>query len=161
MKKLILLLSIFVLSTAVSFDASARYKGDLNGDDRVDLADMVYLAKAIKGGSTDRSLDVNASGKVDDNDLQKLADIIISGKLTEDSGMNVGIGGWEDNGEDYGGTVKAPAFNTRSADETRFYMRTPKSEGYGRYSMEFGISEGNEAFSAILFTIRLPPGIEV
>lgn len=156
MKKLILLLSIFVLSTAVSFDASARYKGDLNGDDRVDLADMVYLAKAIKGGSTDRSLDVNASGKVDDNDLQKLADIIISGKLTEDSGMNVGIGGWEDNGEDYGGTVKAPAFNTRSADETRFYMRTPKSEGYGRYSMELGISEGNEALSAILFTIRLP-----
>ncbi|MDE5849111.1 MAG: Ig-like domain-containing protein, partial [Muribaculaceae bacterium] len=87
---------------------------------------------------------------------QKLADIIISGKLTEDSGMNVGIGGWEDDGEDFGGTVKAPAINTRSAEETRFYMRNPKSEGDGRYSMEFGISEGNEAPAAILFNIRLP-----
>lgn len=139
-----------------AFDASARYRGDLNGDDRVDLADMVHLAKAIKAGSTDKSFDVNASGIVDDYDLQRLADIIISGKLTEDSGMNVGIGGWEDSGEDYGGSVKAPAFTTRSADETRFYMNNPKSEDDGRYSMEFGISEGNEPTCAILFNIRLP-----
>lgn len=139
-----------------AFDASARYRGDLNGDDRVDLADMVHLAKAIKAGSTDKSFDVNASGTVDDYDLQRLADIIISGKLTEDSGMNVGIGGWEDSGEDYGGSVKAPAFTTRSADESRFYMNNPKSEDDGRYSMEFGISEGNEPTCAILFNIRLP-----
>ena len=147
---------ILTLCAAVAFDASARYKGDLNGDDRVDLADMVYLAKAINSGSADKSLDINASGSVDDNDLQRLADIIISGKLNEETGMNVGIGGWEETDEDFGGTVKAPAFTTRSAEETRFYMRAPRSEGDGRYSMEFGISEGNEAPAAILFNIRLP-----
>ena len=147
---------ILTLCAAVAFDASARYKGDLNGDNRVDLADMVYLAKAIQSGSTDKALDVNASGSVDDYDLQRLADIIISGKLTEDTGMNVGIGGWEETDEDFGGTVKAPAFTTRSAEETRFYMHSPRSEGDGRYSMEFGISEGNEAPAAILFNIRLP-----
>ncbi|MDE5846220.1 MAG: Ig-like domain-containing protein [Muribaculaceae bacterium] len=147
---------ILTLCAAVAFDASARYKGDLNGDDRVDLADMVYLAKAIQSGSTDKALDVNASGSVDDYDLQRLADIIISGKLTEDSGMNVGIGGWEETDEDFGGTVKAPAFTTRSADETRFYMRSPRSESDGCYSMELGIAEGNEAPAAILFNIRLP-----
>ena len=156
MKKLILLSSILASTIGMSLDASARYKGDLNGDDRVDLADMVYLAKAIKAGSTDKALDVNASGKVDDNDLQKLADIIISGKLTEESGMNVGIGGWDEAGEDFGGTVKAPAHITRSADEIRFYMRNPKSEGDDIYSMEFGISECNEAPTAILFNISLP-----
>ena len=147
---------ILTLCAAVALDASARYKGDLNGDDRVDLVDMVYLAKAIQSGSTDKALDVNASGSVDDYDLQRLADIIISGKLTEDSGMNVGIGGWEETDEDFGGTVKAPAFTTRSADETRFYMRSPRSESDGCYSMEFGILAGNEAPAAILFNIRLP-----
>ncbi|MDE5870596.1 MAG: Ig-like domain-containing protein [Muribaculaceae bacterium] len=147
---------ILTLCTVFALDATARYRGDLNGDDRVDLADMVYLAKAIKAGSTDKSLDVNASGKVDDFDLQKLADIIISGKLNEDSGMNVGIGGWDDTGEDFGGTVKAPAFTTRSTDETRFYMHNPKSEGNDQYYMELGISDGNEAPAAILFNIHLP-----
>ena len=149
-------LVLTLMAGGMVLDASARYRGDLNGDDRVDLADMVYLAKAIQSGSTDKALDVNASGSVDDYDLQRLADIIISGKLTEDSGMNVGIGGWEETDEDFGGTVKAPAFTTRSAEEIRFYMHSPRSEGDGRYSMEFGISEGNEAPAAVLFNIRLP-----
>ncbi len=155
MKKLIFIISLLSL-WAGAFDVSARYKGDLNGDDRVDLADMVYLAKAIKAGSTDKALDVNTSGKVDDNDLQKLADIIISGVLIEDTGMNVGIGGWDDSGEDFGGTVKAPAIRTRSIEETRFYMSNPKSNEEEQYEIEFGISEGSVAPAAILFNIKLP-----
>lgn len=144
------------LCAVVAFDASARYKGDLNGDDRVDLADMVYLAKAIKSGSADKALDVNASGNVDDYDLHRLADIIISRALTEEGGLNVVIGGWDDTGEDYGGTLNAPALTTRSADQTRFYLRNPKSEGDGKYSMEFGISEGSDAPCAVFYNIRLP-----
>lgn len=156
MTKTKLIILTLTLCVAVVFDASARYRGDLNGDDRVDLADMVYLTKAIKDGSTDKALDVNASGSVDDYDLHKLADIIISGKMTEESGMNVGIGGWGDAGEDFGGTVKAPALTTRSSDETRFYMRNPKSEGDDRYSMEFGVSGCNEPPAAVLFSVHLP-----
>ena len=152
---------ILTLCAAVALDASARYKGDLNGDDRVDLADMVYLAKAIQSGSTDKALDVNASGSVDDYDLQRLADIIISGKLTEDSGMNVGIGGWEETDEDFGGTVKAPAFTTRSTDNTHFFMNNPQAESDGHYSMEFGISEVDVSPVAILFNIILPSEMRV
>lgn len=160
MKKFIFLLSIIALSAVVAFDASARYKGDLNGDDRVDLADMVYLAKAIKSGSADKALDVNASGSVDDYDLQKLADIIISGKLNEDSGLNVGIVGWEDSGEDFGGVVKAPAYTTRTVEDTRFFIRNPKTEDPSLFSIEFGISESNITPSAVLLNVRFPWGID-
>ncbi len=156
MKKLIYIISLFSL-WAGAFDASARYKGDLNEDDRVDLADMVYLAKAIKAGSSDKALDVNASGKVDDYDLQKLADIIISGKLTEDSGMNVGIGGWDDSGEDFGGAVKAPALTPTSSQDIQLYVRDARSEDEnGNKSIEFGISGGNKTLSAILVKIKVP-----
>lgn len=147
---------ILTLAAAVTFDASARYKGDFNGDDRVDLADMVHLAKAIKAGSTDKELDLNVSGTVDENDLHRLADIIISGKLTEDSGMNVGIGGWEDSGEDFGGTVRSLNYGTRSLEDTRFFMRDPQFLGSDTFSMGFGLSEGTEAPAAVLFCIRLP-----
>ena len=161
MKKLIFLLSILVFSAALSLDASARYKGDLNGDDRVDLADMVYLAKAIKAGSTDKALDVNASGKVDDYDLQKLADIIISGKMTEDSGLNVGIGGWEDPGEDFGGTVKAPAIDSRNYEDIRFFTRNVQYVEDDLYSQEYGLSMGSEAPCAILFSLQFPWHVEL
>lgn len=126
MKKIIALVTLIL--TAISSQAAGRrYKGDLNGDDKVDLADMVFLAKAIQAGSADKSYDVNLSGKVDDYDLHALANIILSGKLVEDSGFNVGIGGWNDTGEDFGGTVNAPAFRgTRSAESTRFYIANPK-----------------------------------
>ena len=147
-------MTIFV---AMAFDASARYKGDLNGDDRVDLADMVYLAQAINAGSTDKAVDRNAAGKVDEYDLHKLADIIISGKLIEDTGMNVGIGGWDDTGEDYGGTVKAPALITRSVDDTRFFLCDPKSEYDDVSSVEFGISEGGDRNPyGILISLEIP-----
>lgn len=139
------------------FDAYAGYKGDLNGDGRVDLADMVFLAKAIKAGNTDSSLDVNTSGNVDDQDLHRLADIIISGSLTDDSGLNVGIGGWDDSGEDFGGTVKVPSHSTRSAADIHFYMQDPAYEREGLYSMEFGIEYGAEDLaSAIFITVGLP-----
>lgn len=161
MKRLIILFSIFVFSAGVAFDASARYKGDLNGDGRVDLADMVFLAKAIKAGTTDKSLDVNASGNVDDHDLQKLADIIISGKLTEDSGLNVGIGGWEDIGEDFGGTVKAPAIGSRNSEDTRFFTRNVQYVEDDLYSQEYGLSMGSEAPCAILFNLQFPWNVEL
>ena len=71
------------------------------------------LATALKNQyfAPPKSNDLNADGKVDDKDLHYLADLIIQGKLIDNSGVNVGIGGWEDSGEDFGGTVGG---NTRS-----------------------------------------------
>lgn len=159
MKKLFILVFIFLLWESASY-GTGRYKGDLNGDGRVDLADMVYLAKAMKNGTTGQECDINASGNVDDYDLQRLADIIISGVLTEESGLNVGIGGWDDSGEDFGGSVGSRTFNTRSSDEIRFYACNPKSEGIdGKNSIEFGITDGSDVPCAILFNIRTPYGL--
>lgn len=160
MRNFIFIISIVSLWFG-AFEAEARYSGDLNGDDRVDLADMVFLANAIKAGTDDKLCDINTSGKVDDNDLQTLADIIISGILKEDGGFNAGIGGWDEDGEDYGGSVKAPAFSTRSAEETTFYIKNPKMEGsVDKCSVEFGISKASEYVSAILFNIELPRNLE-
>lgn len=156
MKRLIILITIISL-WAVVFDASARYKGDLNSDDRVDLADMVFLAKAIKNGNTDKSCDINNSGKVDDSDLRRLADMIIYGTPSEDEGLNVGIGGWDESGEDFGGSLKAPAVNTRSAVDTRLYIREPRFEHDDIYSIEFGVVDGGEMNPyAILISLWVP-----
>lgn len=147
--------SIVAAFVAFTSHAEGRYKGDLNGDGKVDLADMVFLAKAIQSGSTDNSMDVNLSGKVDDNDFHTLANIIISGKLTKDNGLNVGIGGWDETGEDFGGTVNAPAFRSnRSAFDIQFYLEHPKNEGNSRTSLELGIRNSDTAVSAILFNIE-------
>ncbi len=157
MKKLILKLSILACVLGLATDVSAKYRGDLNGDDRVDLADMVYLAKAIKAGSTDVALDINISGSVDDYDLQKLADIIISGTLTEEGGLNVGIGGWDDTGEDYGGTVKALVVTSRSSQDIQLYLQDARSEDeYGNKSIEFGFKGGTDTPCAFLIKMEIP-----
>ncbi|MCM1356283.1 MAG: Ig-like domain-containing protein [Staphylococcus sp.] len=108
MKKFIFIIASFVVGLG-SLSAATRYKGDLNNDDRVDLADMMILAKAIIGGNTDKDIhDLNTSGNVDDMDLHYLADIILSEKLLPNTGLNIGIGGWDDSSEDFGGSVGAP-----------------------------------------------------
>ncbi len=108
-----------ILSAAICVTASvipvsaAGYRGDVNADGKVDMKDMAMLATALKNQyfAPPKSNDLNADGKVDDKDLHYLADLIIQGKLIDNSGVNVGIGGWEDSGEDFGGTVGG---NTRS-----------------------------------------------
>lgn len=149
-KSVILFLSIFLFS-AVSYGAG-RYRGDLNGDGRVDLTDMCVLAKAINSGAADASYDINNSGMVDDNDLHVLANIIISESLTEE-GLNVGIGGWDDDGTDYGGAVGYRAPMKSVAEETNFYLRNACAEKSGGYSVEFGIDNTSDGLCAILFNI--------
>ena len=108
-----------ILSAAICVAASvipvsaAGYRGDVNADGKVDMKDMAMLATALKNQyfAPPKSNDLNADGKVDDKDLHYLADLIIQGKLIDNSGVNVDIGGWEDSGEDFGGTVGG---NTRS-----------------------------------------------
>lgn len=105
MKTSAIILSALLLSGYVGTLSAATYRGDVNGDGKVDMADMQALADVIRSGTADSSKDLNADGKTDNGDLSYLADLIILEKLVEDSGLNVGIGGWDDDGEDYGGTV--------------------------------------------------------
>lgn len=150
---------ICLLSLTVgSISGATRYKGDLNNDGKVNLADMAVLANAINEGKTDKNLhDVNASGNVNNNDLHALANIILSEKLTEDTGLNVGIGGWEDDGEDFGGSVGASTRGTRTMDDVRLYIEGPKSDLEKSLTyVDFGIEPSSEGVSAILFNIQVP-----
>ncbi len=144
-----------------SVSAAARYKGDLNNDGKVDLADMVVLATAINEGKTDKTLqDLNASGSVDDADLHALANIILSEKLIEDTGLNIGIGGWEDSGEDFGGSVGAPA-RRNGTSEAMFYAEGPKYDmDKSLPYIDFGIQSASEDLCAILFNLQVPNDVE-
>lgn len=159
MKKFGILISFVFLITAVSSGAS-RYRGDLNGDGRVDLTDLCVLAKAINDGSAGESCDINTSGRVDDNDLHALASIILSETLTTD-GVNAGIGGWDEDDTDYGGTVGYRAMMKSVGDNTDFYLRDSRPEKTGGYSVEFGIDNSSEALCAVLFNISLPREVEL
>ena len=155
MKKVLMICLVLNLLTAVSYGAG-RYKGDLNGDGRVDIADMGYLARTIKSGSNDTSCDLNLSGKVDKGDLHTLADIILSGNLIEDEdGFNAGIGAWEDDGVDYGGSLRSTSV-TRSGDKTYLDLRNPRNEGNDRYSMGLYATDEVELISGLLVNIDLP-----
>lgn len=142
-----------------SISAETRYKGDINNDGKVDLADMVALATAINEGKTDKNLhDLNASGSIDDTDLQILADIILSEKLVEDTGFNIGIGGWDDGGEDFGGEVfsTGPTGSVLSrASEPSFFISDPLYDlDLSRQYVNIGIASPEQICGA-LFEIRL------
>lgn len=96
-----------IIATAIPALADT-YRGDFNDDGVVDMDDMVLMAKAISSGNTTARYDLNTSGKVDDTDLHILADIILNKELTPETGVNIGIGGWDDDDEDYGGSVSTP-----------------------------------------------------
>ncbi len=128
MNKVIAIICVLVAGFG-SISAATRYKGDINNDGKVDLADMVALAKAINEGTTDKNLhDLNTSDYVDDTDLQILANLILTETLVEDTGFSIGIGGWDDGGEDFGGEVFAPrpARGPLSrTSETSFFISDP------------------------------------
>ncbi len=153
---------IFTLVAGLgSISAATRYKGDINNDGKVDLADMVALATAINDGKTDKNLhDLNASGAVDDADLHILADIILSEKLIEDTGFNIGIGGWDDGGEDFGGEVfsTGPTGSVLSrASEPSFFISDPLYDlDLSRQYVDIGISSPDQICGA-LFEIQLNP----
>lgn len=96
-----------IIATAVPALANT-YRGDFNNDGVVDMDDMVLMAKAMNSGNTSARYDLNTSGNVDDADLHILANIILNKELSPDTGVNIGIGGWDDDDEDYGGSVSVP-----------------------------------------------------
>ncbi|MDE6653994.1 MAG: hypothetical protein K2K37_06375 [Muribaculaceae bacterium] len=160
MKYLFLTLAMFSLVSAMY--GAPRYKGDLNADGMVNMTDLGILARSISNGSTGLEYDINSSGKTDYDDLHALASIIISETLTEDKGLNVGIGGWEDDGTDFGGSVGGSRAEIRDGSEhISFFVCNPKKDPVtGRFSVEFGIKEAVGSIYAILFNIRVPGELE-
>lgn len=121
MRKFIILLIIYMWGCGFLFAATA-YIGDFNRDGSVDLNDMVLMASAINSEDIQKEYDLDGNGKIDDADLTILANYIIDMEFVENSGLNVGIGGWDNTGEDFGGTVQSPPRNFQDS-ETVFSFR--------------------------------------
>lgn len=160
MKYFIMTMVALIASVEASV-AAIHYKGDFNNDGKVDMADMVVLAKAIDSGNADKGYDINASGKVDDNDLHTLANLILNKTLIKDDGLNIGIGDWDDSGEDWGGIVRAPELKTGSVAQVSFMGNLRYDYPNDRPYVEFGLEDTSEDLCGMLLNIELPYGVSV
>lgn len=143
-----------------SLFASTHYQGDFNDDGKVNLADMVILASVIKTGTDNLDYDMNASGAVDEADLKMLGEYVLEDKLVEGS-LNVGIGGWDDAGEDFGGVVKLPFHSSRSGD-FGFYIQDPEYDfNEDQCYIGWGMTGGPLPLCGLLIEAEFPDFVSI
>lgn len=146
---------MFAAGMLASAAEAANYRGDFNHDSQLDMRDMVALARAIKSGNHEvKAFDLNADGVVDERDLDALANMILSQTLTEDNGVNVGIGNWGDGGE-WGGTV-GDLSRSRFSEEAISFRPTAKVYFKDRRTFIDSYLEEAEPISGLLFDIGIP-----
>ena len=62
--------------------------GDVNGDGRINVADIVELVNYLKGNSSEKfnidEADVNNDGTIDNDDVEALSDKVIKGEVVAD-----------------------------------------------------------------------------
>lgn len=158
MKKYILLL-ILSVTVVFAYADNSKYKGDINTDGDISLADMMALASDILNNATyNAAHDLNGDKKIDDADLQELAKIILTNIKSPQSGLDVGIGDWGDGGE-FGGSVGvrkrvAVSGNLFSISEIK------QDETTHRYYFDINIAEQNSTvFCAAIINIKLPQNV--
>jgi|GEM_PF-3864681 len=158
MKKLLLSLLLSAV-TVFAFAENTKYKGDINDDGEISLADMVKLASHIlNNGAYTSAYDLNNDKKIDDTDLQQLADIILNNIKSPQSGLDVGIGDWGDGGE-FGGVVGARRNITSSL--TPFSISETKwNESNSKYYFDVNLAENNSTvYCSAIINIKLPQNL--
>ena len=75
--------SITLEDGEVSATFIEKHSGDVNGDDKTDIADVVALTKAIIAGTTDLKYDINGDNQVTSDDISALVNIISGGNGDE------------------------------------------------------------------------------
>lgn len=159
MKRLISAFSLMIM-ISVSAPAATSYKGDFNADGKVNMADYALLAKGVVDGNSNAAFDLDLSGKPDIADLHILANLIINEELIEDNGLNIGIGGWDDSGEDWGGAVYAPS--RRGVTRASYDISSDLSNLYYDFDSKQAkadlILNGADSPSAILVNFEMPKG---
>ena len=63
----------------VESDDLSAIEGDLNGDDEVDVTDVVEVIDMVLAGTYDAAGDINGDGEVDVTDVVELIDMVLSG----------------------------------------------------------------------------------
>ena len=64
----------------VEMDGPAAIEGDLNGDNEVDVTDVVELIDMVLAGIYDAAGDINGDNEVDVTDVVELIDMVLSGE---------------------------------------------------------------------------------
>ena len=64
----------------ISVESEAMKSGDVNGDGKANVADIVEALNLIKAGTYKKEADLNNDGKVDSSDVDAIAKVIISAK---------------------------------------------------------------------------------
>ena len=75
--------SITLEDGEVSATTIQKHSGDVNGDDKTDIADVVALTNAIIAGTTDLKYDINGDNQVTSDDIIALVNIISGGNGDE------------------------------------------------------------------------------
>ena len=75
--------SITLEDGEVSATFIEKHSGDVNGDDKTDIADVVALTNAIIAGTTDLKYDINGDNQVTSDDIIALVNIISGGNGDE------------------------------------------------------------------------------
>jgi hypothetical protein len=75
--------SITLEDGEVSATFIEKHSGDVNGDDKTDIADVVALTNAIIAGTTDLKYDINGDNQVTSDDIIALVNIISGGNGNE------------------------------------------------------------------------------
>lgn len=158
MKKLYLSL-ILAVTVVFAYADNGKYKGDINADGEISLADMMALSADILNNATyNAAHDLNGDKKIDDADLQELAKIILTNVKSPQSGLDVGIGDWDDGGE-YGGSV---GVRKRAAVSSNLFSisEIKQDETTNRYYFDINIAEQNSTvFCAAIINIKLPQNV--
>ena len=64
----------------VEMDEEPALEGDLNGDDEIDVTDVVELIDMVLAGTYDAVGDINGDGEVDVTDVVELIDMVLAGE---------------------------------------------------------------------------------
>ncbi|MCL2434261.1 MAG: MBL fold metallo-hydrolase [Clostridia bacterium] len=85
-----LVLVVTILNT-LPFIFLAALRGDVNGDDKVDIQDILALRDYIFNGNAPPEADVNGDGKVDIQDILAVRDIIFGISINEDGALIITV----------------------------------------------------------------------
>lgn len=66
---------------AASFRTKYKIYGDLNGDNMIDVFDVISMRNKVAKGSDDKSLDFNCDGTIDSKDINLLNDYVLGKTL--------------------------------------------------------------------------------
>lgn len=143
---------LFVALAAFPFYANATdiEKGDVNDNGEVSVEDVALLRDIVLGKQntslSSSVTDINGDGVLSITDVTRLIKYL---KEREEGGLNVGIDGWDESDEDYGGTVKAPRI-----------LRSVARIDEKTFEMDLSLSSDVE-INGFQLTLNLPEGLEL